>query len=89
MCHSYFVSRLTADLGFPCSAVACIWRGGRGGVQVMSDEFEVEGRSVDDGDDPMWTSTTPSDDAQTSNGLGSQQFYNASYGTTNSGEISL
>lgn len=54
--------------------------------QVMSDEFETEGRSFADGHDPMWTSTTHSDDAMTSNGLGSQHFYNASYGVTNNGE---
>ena len=53
----------------------------------MSDEFELEGRTFDDGHDPMWTSTTHSDDAQTSSGLGSQHFYNASYSTTSKGMI--
>ncbi|CAB1112410.1 unnamed protein product [Ectocarpus sp. CCAP 1310/34] len=56
---------------------------------IMSDEFEVSGRSFDDGHDPMWTSTTHSDDAQTSNGLGSQQFYNSSYGTTTKGSMNI
>ncbi|CAM9159554.1 unnamed protein product, partial [Scytosiphon promiscuus] len=56
---------------------------------VMSDEFEVNGRSFDDGHDPMWTSTTHSDDAQTSNGLGSQHYYNASYGTTTKGNLNI
>lgn len=53
--------------------------------QVMSDEFEIEGRSFNDGHDPMWTSTTHSDDAQTAAGRGSLQYYNASYGTTTKG----
>lgn len=52
----------------------------------MSDEFDVDGRTFDDGHDPMWTSATHSDDAQTSNGLGSQHFYNASYGITTKGK---
>lgn len=56
---------------------------------IMSDEFEVNGRSFDDGHDPMWTSATHSDDAQTSNGLGSQHFYNASYGTTTKGSLNI
>lgn len=55
--------------------------------QIMSDEFETEARSFADGHDPMWTSTTHSDDAMTSNGLGSQMFYNSSYGSTNGGEL--
>ncbi|CAN0308956.1 unnamed protein product [Ascophyllum nodosum] len=52
---------------------------------IMSDEFELDGRTFADGHDPMWTSATHSDDAQTSSGLGSQHFYNASYGTTSKG----
>lgn len=56
---------------------------------IMSDEFEVHGRSFDDGHDPVWTSTTHSDDAQTSSGLGAQQFYNASYGTTTRGSMNI
>lgn len=52
----------------------------------MSDEFEVDGRSFNDGHDPMWTSTSHSDDSMTSSGLGSLHFYNASHGTTNGGD---
>lgn len=62
---------------------------GREFVLIMSDEFETEARSFADGHDPMWTSTTHSDDAMTSNGLGSQMFYNSSYGSTNGGKLNI
>jgi hypothetical protein len=40
---------------------------------VMSDEFEVEGRSFADGHDPMWCAMDKSDDDQTSTGRKSLQ----------------
>eukprot|EP00596_Hydrurales_sp_CCMP1899_P010011 CAMPEP_0119039412 /NCGR_PEP_ID=MMETSP1177-20130426/8873_1 /TAXON_ID=2985 /ORGANISM="Ochromonas sp, Strain CCMP1899" /LENGTH=582 /DNA_ID=CAMNT_0007003233 /DNA_START=119 /DNA_END=1864 /DNA_ORIENTATION=- len=52
---------------------------------VMSDEFNREGRSFKDGDDPMWTAIDKSDDDQTAQGRGSLQFYNASQVTTENG----
>lgn len=50
---------------------------------VMSDEFNVQGRSFKDGDDPTWTALDKSDDDSSAAGGGSLQFYNSSMVTTN------
>jgi hypothetical protein len=49
---------------------------------VMSDEFNVEGRSFKDGDDPTWTALDKSDDDASAAGGGSLIFYNSSMVTT-------
>jgi beta-glucan synthesis-associated protein KRE6 len=56
---------------------------------VMSDEFNVEGRTFADGDDPMWTAELHSDDAMTSAGYGSLHYYNHSQVTTNGGCMNI
>jgi len=49
---------------------------------VMSDEFNVEGRTFADGDDPKWTGLDKSDDDSAAAGGGSLHFYNSSAITT-------
>jgi beta-glucanase (GH16 family) len=49
----------------------------------MSDEFNVEGRSFKDGDDPTWTALDKSDDDASAAGGGSLVFYNSSMVSTN------
>lgn len=56
---------------------------------VMSDEFNVEGRSFKDGHDTVWTALDKSDDDSSSAGGGSQQFYNSSTVTTENGFLKL
>lgn len=56
---------------------------------VMSDEFNKDGRTFDDGDDPMWTAEIHSDDAQSSAGYGSLHFYNSSQVTCNDGYMNI
>jgi len=51
---------------------------------VMSDEFNVEGRTFADGDDPTWTALDKSDDDSSAAGGGSQHFYNSTMITTTS-----
>lgn len=50
---------------------------------IMSDEFNVEGRSFKDGDDPTWTALDKSDDDASAAGGGSLVFYNSSMVSTN------
>jgi beta-glucanase (GH16 family) len=50
----------------------------------MSDEFNVEGRTFADGDDPTWTALDKSDDDSSAAGGGSQHFYNSTMITTTS-----
>jgi beta-glucan synthesis-associated protein KRE6 len=57
--------------------------------QVMSDEFNVEGRSFKDGHDPMWTALDKSDDDASEAGGGSLQFYNSSAITTENGFLRI
>lgn len=45
---------------------------------IMSDEFNVKGRTFADGDDPMWTALDKSDDDSSAAGGGSLHFYNSS-----------
>jgi beta-glucanase (GH16 family) len=54
---------------------------------VMSDEFETEGRTFEDGADPMWTALDKSDDDQTSSGRKSIHFYNSSMVYTSKGNL--
>ena len=54
---------------------------------VMSDEFNKEGRSFKNGDDPAWTGIDKSDDDQTSSGRKSLHFYNATQITTHNGSL--
>ena len=54
---------------------------------VMSDEFNREGRSFKDGDDPMWTGVDKSDDDQTSSGRKSLHFYNYTQISTEDGKL--
>lgn len=54
---------------------------------VMSDEFNRDGRTFKNGDDPMWTGVDRSDDDQTANGRKSLQFYNSSYIHTKNGNL--
>lgn len=49
---------------------------------VMSDEFNVPGRTFEDGDDPIWTGLDKSDDDSNAAGGGSLHFYNSSTITT-------
>jgi len=56
-------------------------------VKVMSDEFNVEGRTFKDGDDKMWTALDKSDDDSSSAGGGSMQFYNSSNVVTVNGSM--
>lgn len=56
----------------------------------MSDEFEVVNRTFADGEDPTWTASDHSDDAQTSTGKGALIFYNHSYvSTTEDGKLNI
>jgi beta-glucanase (GH16 family) len=54
---------------------------------VMSDEFNIEGRSFKDGHDPTWTAIDKSDDDQTSSGKKSLQYYNSSNVYTLNGSL--
>lgn len=56
---------------------------------VMSDEFNRDGRTFEDGHDPMWTGIEISDDDQTAAGRKSLQYYNSSknYITTKDGNL--
>jgi len=57
---------------------------------VMSDEFNVPGRSFGDGDDPTWTALDKSDDDSSAAGGGSLQFYNSStVSTTDDGLLEI
>ena len=49
---------------------------------VMSDEFNVPGRTFTDGHDPTWTALDKSDDDYSASGGGSLHFYNSSTVTT-------
>lgn len=49
---------------------------------VMSDEFNVKGRTFADGDDPTWTALDKSDDDSSAAGGGSLHFYNSTAITT-------
>jgi beta-glucanase (GH16 family) len=54
---------------------------------IMSDEFNRDGRTFADGDDPMWTAIEKSDDAITSSDDISLEYYNSSYATTRNGSL--
>lgn len=54
---------------------------------IMSDEFNIEGRSFKDGDDPTWTALDKSDDDQTSSGKKSLQYYNSTNVYTKNGSL--
>jgi len=58
---------------------------------VMSDEFNEDGRTFNDGDDTVWTGTDHSDDANTGGvlALGSLHFYNHSNIGTNNGVLNI
>eukprot|EP00612_Vaucheria_litorea_P002088 CAMPEP_0171456454 /NCGR_PEP_ID=MMETSP0945-20130129/2930_1 /TAXON_ID=109269 /ORGANISM="Vaucheria litorea, Strain CCMP2940" /LENGTH=523 /DNA_ID=CAMNT_0011981873 /DNA_START=134 /DNA_END=1702 /DNA_ORIENTATION=+ len=56
---------------------------------IMSDEFEKAGRKFGDGQDPTWTAEMHSDDAMTSSGYGSMQYYNDTMVTTNDGYLNI
>ena len=56
---------------------------------VMSDEFDREGRTFKDGEDPRWTAISKSDDDQTAEGKKSLQFYNSSHVYTTGGELHI
>ena len=56
---------------------------------IMSDEFNVDGRSFRDGHDPIWTALDHSDDDMSSSGGGSLQFYNSTHATTHNGTLDL
>lgn len=58
-------------------------------LQVMSDEFNVEGRSFKDGHDKMWTALDKSDDDYSASGGGSLHFYNSSAVTTVDGMLKI
>ena len=49
---------------------------------VMSDEFNVPGRTFADGHDPAWTALDKSDDDYSASGGGSLHFYNSTMVTT-------
>jgi len=57
---------------------------------VMSDEFNVKGRTFADGDDPTWTALDKSDDDSAAAGGGSLHFYNSSAVTiTDDGRLEI
>jgi beta-glucan synthesis-associated protein KRE6 len=56
---------------------------------VMSDEFNRDGRSFKDGDDPRWTAISKSDDDQTAQGKKSLQFYNDTHVYTKKGHLNI
>lgn len=57
---------------------------------VMSDEFNVPGRTFKDGDDPAWTALDKSDDDSSAAGGGSLHFYNSSMvSTTDDGFLEI
>jgi len=56
---------------------------------VMSDEFNVDGRSFADGEDPAWTALDKHDDVMDSAGFGALQFYNSSQVTTKDGYLNI
>ncbi|KAG5178471.1 beta-1,6-glucan active enzyme, family GH16 [Tribonema minus] len=56
---------------------------------IMSDEFNVKGRTFADGEDPMWTAELHSDDAQSSAGYGSLHYYNDSQVVTSHGCLNI
>jgi beta-glucan synthesis-associated protein KRE6 len=55
----------------------------------MSDEFNVENRTFEDGDDSVWTALDKSDDDASSAGGGSMQFYNSSNVKTINGMLQI
>lgn len=55
----------------------------------MSDEFNHEGRNFKDGNDPMWTALSKSDDDQTAQGKKSLQFYNDTNAFTKNGCLNI
>jgi len=55
----------------------------------MSDEFNVEGRTFTDGDDPMWTALDKPDDDFGGGGRGSLHFYNSSRVSTEGGYLKI
>ena len=57
--------------------------------KVMSDEFNVDGRSFKDGHDKMWTALDKSDDDYSASGGGSLHFYNSSAVTTVDGMLKI
>ena len=63
------------------------WENGETYDLVMSDEFEVDGRTFADGDDPKWCALDKSDDDQTSSGKKSLQYYNSSNVLTKNGKL--
>lgn len=57
---------------------------------VMSDEFNVPGRTFTDGHDPTWTALDKSDDDYSASGGGSLHFYNSTtVSTTNDGMLTI
>lgn len=56
---------------------------------VMSDEFNIPGRTFKDGHDTMWTSLDKSDDDSSSAGGGSLHFYNSSMISTQNGLLKI
>lgn len=55
----------------------------------MSDEFNVDGRTFADGDDPTWTALDKTDVDQSNGGGGSLHFYNSSMITTKDGQLKI
>lgn len=57
---------------------------------VMSDEFNVPGRTFADGHDPTWTALDKSDDDYSASGGGSLHFYNSTtVATTDDGMLTI
>ncbi|KAL3768899.1 hypothetical protein ACHAW5_008814 [Stephanodiscus triporus] len=57
---------------------------------VMSDEFNVPGRTFEDGHDPAWTALDKSDDDYSASGGGSLHFYNSTMiSTTPDGMLTI
>lgn len=57
--------------------------------QVMSDEFNVEGRTFADGDDRLWTALDKPDNDANAAGGGSLHFYNSSAVRTSNGMLEI
>jgi beta-glucanase (GH16 family) len=56
---------------------------------VMSDEFNRDGRTFRDGDDPVWTAIDRPDTDQNEAGMGALQYYNSSHAYTENGSLIL
>lgn len=77
-------SRQLIDLDTPASALTKIGQDGNEYTLVFSDEFNTDGRTFYDGDDPFWTAGR-----QHYYGTGDVEFYDPQSATTSGGNLVL